>query len=73
MLESMKLHLAEFVLGAYENPRRALFASREDETGFFFVYQHKKTDAFCHEHALHFFSFYFTFDFASYLILVLFV
>lgn len=33
MLESIKLHLAEFVLGAYENPRRALFASREDETG----------------------------------------
>lgn len=36
MLELMKLNLAEFVLGAYENHRRALFALREDQTGFFF-------------------------------------
>lgn len=37
MLELMKLNLAEFVLGAYENHGRALFALCEDETGIFQV------------------------------------
>lgn len=68
MLELMKLNVVEFVIGAYENHRRVLCALREDETGIFCL--QTKKDVFCHEHVLHF---YFTFDFASYLILVLFV
>lgn len=40
MLELMNLNLAEFVLGAYESHRRALFALHEDERNFF-VYRHK--------------------------------